>query len=1294
MREFLTFIGIVLCLALAALMAGPHFVDWGQYRSEIETRIAAVVGGPVVIEGPVSVTLLPTPSISLEQLRIGAPGAGGQRAFEAERISLSVSATSLLRGDVHVTEALVDAPILRLQAAAALTPPAGGTGGVRPEQISIDALKLRDGRIVIERPGDADVVVSAFTADIEASSLAGPAKGSGSFAIGTGTRTFRFALGKIEAGRSRLKALVEDVQLALRFDADGIIGPIEGAGPGFEGMVHLSGNPHLGEDGKGMQIPLRASAKSRIARGGADFEEVSLQLGPEPQPLTLAGEAKMLFDGKPRVVATLSARSFDFDRPGPDGKPRLAVPADLLRQGVALLPETPSPDLPDLDLDLSVGGIIVGGQTIIGGRVRLNKDARGIGIALLEGELPGQTRVKLARPAGAPAGLLAGRLEVESRDPERFARWVGSTPGAVTAGLSLRATADLRPLPEGVALGDIEIERGETRLNGQGSFLLAVPARRPAPQLALKLASARLNIADIPSFSLRERPQERLDLDFDLDIEAARLVFEGNETGRLVARMRRDGPIISIERIAVTEFGGANLIASGTIGGGARRLTIKLDATKIEALTALGEKLLPGAFMTSLRQRAPQLAPALLVAAFVNDDADESYDIKADGHLAGTQVKASGKLWGRTDLSLDLDLGLDNADGALLAAQIGGRTPAGVAAGPARITLSMRGNPRNSLSTAVTGTMPGIEAQVIGNIKIFQPFAPFEGDVTIRAADLGPVATALGATHPALPRGTPGSLSGRLASNLERITIENFKADIGGQPYSGEISFNIAENGKVAGQIRTPAIDLRPVLGLAFGEPKPGASHWTSDVFGKALAPPLPGDLWIETERARLDDKTVLGTSKFVLRFDHGAASVEYAHFQLDQAWIEGDVFVRRSGASAFLSSKLKANGLRVANFGAGSAKGVAEAEFQFSGGGETPARLIAALAGGGELTVRNGEAPRFDAEALNRLLATPLDRIGPLDATNLTRRLEAELDRGSWSMPAVKTPLVVVNGVVRTGVAPVETRAARHELQASLDLKTLALDLRVTTTSSATPEDWRGAQPQFSTHWRGPITQPQRSVEVDSLVNGYLALSLMRDLQKTEIFEQDVRERAAHNRRLKAEEWMRRRQEELNRFAQAERERELREKALEEKRQLEARIAEEAREQAEREAAEAREKARQKAERDAAEAREKAQRAEEERLRAEKAAEEERQRQAKAVDDEAARVQRIQRILQQPDTTPTPAAPAPAAPRRSAAPSLQPAPPQSGVLPPPLNLNPPVAGRPRVAAPVEVRPLSAPPGL
>ena len=59
MRDGLTALAGLVILAMVAALAGPGFVDWGQWRSEIDRRLGAAVGMPIVSHGPVTLQLLP-----------------------------------------------------------------------------------------------------------------------------------------------------------------------------------------------------------------------------------------------------------------------------------------------------------------------------------------------------------------------------------------------------------------------------------------------------------------------------------------------------------------------------------------------------------------------------------------------------------------------------------------------------------------------------------------------------------------------------------------------------------------------------------------------------------------------------------------------------------------------------------------------------------------------------------------------------------------------------------------------------------------------------------------------------------------------------------------------------------------------------------------------------------------------------------------------------------------------------------------------------------------------------------
>ena len=74
MQTTLLGIAIALILALLTALVGPLFGDWTQYRPRFEAEASRLVGLPVRVGGGIDVRLLPTPTLLLSGVEIGARG--------------------------------------------------------------------------------------------------------------------------------------------------------------------------------------------------------------------------------------------------------------------------------------------------------------------------------------------------------------------------------------------------------------------------------------------------------------------------------------------------------------------------------------------------------------------------------------------------------------------------------------------------------------------------------------------------------------------------------------------------------------------------------------------------------------------------------------------------------------------------------------------------------------------------------------------------------------------------------------------------------------------------------------------------------------------------------------------------------------------------------------------------------------------------------------------------------------------------------------------------------------------
>ena len=67
--------------ALVTVLAAPYFIDWNQYKSEIEAQASKLIGHQLTVVGDVHLRLLPAPYLQLENISVDAapnPANGGE----------------------------------------------------------------------------------------------------------------------------------------------------------------------------------------------------------------------------------------------------------------------------------------------------------------------------------------------------------------------------------------------------------------------------------------------------------------------------------------------------------------------------------------------------------------------------------------------------------------------------------------------------------------------------------------------------------------------------------------------------------------------------------------------------------------------------------------------------------------------------------------------------------------------------------------------------------------------------------------------------------------------------------------------------------------------------------------------------------------------------------------------------------------------------------------------------------------------------------------------------------------
>jgi uncharacterized protein involved in outer membrane biogenesis len=156
-------VGAFFALLALAVVAAPTLLNVEQYKPAMIAAVKEATGRELVIEGPLKLTLFPTPRISARQVRFAnALGAKGAQMVDVRWIGVSPSLGALLRGRIEVGRLTLFRPTLVLETDADGVPNwefNPGAGAAQPDgapssglHLAIGTLKIREGTLSYTNP--------------------------------------------------------------------------------------------------------------------------------------------------------------------------------------------------------------------------------------------------------------------------------------------------------------------------------------------------------------------------------------------------------------------------------------------------------------------------------------------------------------------------------------------------------------------------------------------------------------------------------------------------------------------------------------------------------------------------------------------------------------------------------------------------------------------------------------------------------------------------------------------------------------------------------------------------------------------------------------------------------------------------------------------------------------------------------------------------------------------------------------------------------------------------------------
>lgn len=1179
LRDAITALAVLVVLVLGGAIVAPRLVDWNAYRTQIDSRLTRIAGHPVRSEGPLAITLLPAPRIAFRTLLVGGEEPDAPTAL-LEDLSVELALTPLLRGEVRVTDARVTRAdfTLVVRRDGTIAAPARPPGqDVQDLRVILEDISVGSGMVRLKRESEpGETLIGPLIGRASADSLAGPwrirgAAGDVSVTITTGEAT--------KDGALRVKALIGG-DLYPRFEFDGI------AGHRIDGQVRLVAGPPVQPPETGSPVPFVMTGQAKGDWTGIALTDLAVEALDGAASLRLAGEGTILPAPNPRVKLSLVTKLADLDTWYLRLRDRMT--------GAGTPQGLPIP----VDLAIAAERVLFGGGEVRDAALSVTLARREIVLNQFSGILPGEARTAFAgeaRLAATPS--LTGRLTVTEALPDPLANWltrIGFPPPRLLAqpGERLTLRTDLTAAREFIAARNIEFALGPAQVSGALRFTPGENGVRGRFD-----AQVRANGVDLARLPALDGLSARLaGLDFGLTVDARDVTFDtpGQPdrrlgAGRVQARIVADPAGLAFETLDIDGLAGLDARLRGTLPvTGPGRIEGEISAARLAPAVTLLAKL-------TGRENDLGWLPPVVLDAPLKGKVIVTPEPAREGQAAPLRIAFNGasgqaRVEGEAGLARGSE-GVSIASAQLVIDDASGKTPA--VGWPQRLSLVLAPGPQGPLELALDAVGPGIRIET-RKAATQADTGSASAELSLAIDDLTPWLAALG-----LPPQPPGQAgAARLTLGLTRIgdvLALRPAGDVAGARVGGALEIDWPTR-RVRGQLTLDAAPL-PALALpALGLRVPAASSsqiWPSARFGDGASLPVTGEIGINVGRLDLGGGLAMREMGATLALTpDGAVGFRNLRGTLRDMPVTGDITLGRNSGSVSAAGTLRfANAMALAPAGLQALlQGRMDVTMRFGASGESPAALVAALAGAGEMRWEEPVLPRLSSEAPLRAAIAGIEASagmpGPRDlAEQVARTLPSRAFVPVLEGP-LTLPLSLSGGVVRAAPVRLEGRAGGTlALQGALDLRTFRINLRGDLASDSAPEGWSGPLPQAVLLWDGPAAGPTRTIDTGSLLTGVAAIRLTRELETIERFEQDARERAFFNRRLRASRDQDRFEQERIATEKARAERELAEK--EQAAKAEAARAEAERARAERERQERERAAKERAEREAAAERE-----------------------------------------------------------------------------------------------------------
>ena len=1139
--KFVYGILVFLALVVAALFLVPSFLDWEGFKPEITERLEAIAGRTLAIDGPLKVSILPTPTIEATDLRLAnVPGAANADMARIKSLELKLALGPLLGGEIAVTGLEMTEPVIELQRLADGQPnwlfesvpgPASGGGAAEDAEADVeltrlDSAAITDGTIVYrhadgrppERIEGIDVTLSARTLD-------GPFRGEGTFTVRGRPVAFQLATSTLrddgtmpisveanfggERGRARFEGIVRG----------------DGETPAFDGNARIEA-ADFGALLSALAVDLGALPAAPLA---GEFDARSaLSLSAE----AIAADQLQVRLGESQATGALSWRSGDIPQLDADiALNRIDLDQFLPAQAsgdagqpgdkAALAPLQTIPDdvrqvIPAdvaATIDVRIGTLTWREGVIRQARTKLVLDDGVVTLQPASALLPGGADVRFAGrlTQGGDRPWMQGVVEIAADDLRAILSWLAVDVGDVPADRlrRLNASADLSASGNRLSASNLDVRVDTTRIAGDAAI---DTGERPRITAALAVNTVNVDAYLPPAvetgagFEETANPAPETasedgwaglaDIDADIALKMDALTYDGMRLAGLELDASLDDGNLTLRRAQVAEVAGASVSVTGAARTVWAAPTVDLEvegaAESLEGVAALLD------IDPEIRTRA--FGKIALQGSLKGDEESLSLDFTlaagtAEALLQGTVDDPFGVPAGALALRL-------RASNAAALARTAGLTPPAVIErlGKLNVDGGIGGN-RDSVAVNLSAETAGATLTASGTISEFLASPSYSIDVDLAHPSGETLLETLIGEAPAGATLGPVRFAGKVSGDRTVANLAGIDAAIGESTLAGDIFLRLdQEPPAFSADMRAGVLDLAWIGGgLAAADGNAGTGIEVTELYSDRWSEE-PLDLVLLD---RLSGTLTLGAEALVL----GPYRIEQA--DVDIAAGEGTLTLGSLGGRLF-GGALEADGSLVrapvpggqgavrltdANIGAildeaahgRAVSGTATIDGYFTLSGRTEREMVESLAGRLAVTSGEGAVEGVDVPAIGRQIAALSEADALDDILSFVEQAEQSLSSGQTAIRSLDGTVRVQNGLARIDGFKIVADGGVGDINGTADLPAWQLDL-----TALFRLDQHADAPPVGVHLEGPIDEPQRRYLIEEMQAHLIEVGLL----------------------------------------------------------------------------------------------------------------------------------------------------------------------------------------------------------